>query len=114
MPGARDALARIHKRYRVVIFTTRVNPGQHGGEEQLAGVETWLAEHGFVKGEHYDEVTHEKVPALVYIDDRALHFVDWEQALAELGKRCTIAVEPAARFGPDSCHPRAIEVADPT
>src|SRR5687767_3473124 len=74
MPGAREALARIHQRYRVVILTTRVNPGLHGGDEQLASVEAWLERRGFVKGEHYDEVTHEKVPALVYIDDRALHF----------------------------------------
>lgn len=87
MPGAREALARIHQRYRVVILTTRVNPGLHGGDAQLASVEVWLERHGFVKGEHYDEVTHEKVPALVYIDDRALHFVDWDQALDELGQR---------------------------
>lgn len=87
MPGAREALARIHRRYRVVILTTRVNPTLHGGDAQLASVEAWLERHGFVKGEHYDEVTHEKVPALVYIDDRALHFVDWDQALAELGNR---------------------------
>lgn len=87
MPGAREALARIHQRYRVVILTTRVNPGLHGGDAQLASVEAWLERHGFVKGEHYDEVTHENVPALVYIDDRALHFVDWDQALDELGQR---------------------------
>jgi ribonucleotide monophosphatase NagD (HAD superfamily) len=87
MPGAREALARIHRRYNVVILTTRVNPALHGGEEQLAGVEAWLEQHGFVRGEHYDEVTHEKVPALVYIDDRALHFDNWDQTLAELGER---------------------------
>jgi hypothetical protein len=87
MPGAREALARIHQRYRVVILTTRVNPGLHGGDEQLASVEAWLERHGFVKGEHYDEVTHEKVPALVYIDDRALRFDNWDQALDELGQR---------------------------
>ncbi len=87
MPGAREALARLHKRYRVVILTTRVNPALHGGDEQLANVEAWLEHHGFIKGEHYDEVTHEKVPALVYIDDRALHFIDWDQAIDDLGKR---------------------------
>jgi ribonucleotide monophosphatase NagD (HAD superfamily) len=87
VPGAREALARIHRGYRVVILTTRVNPALHGGDAQLASVEAWLEQHGFVRGEHWDEVTHEKVPALVYIDDRALHFTDWNQALAELGQR---------------------------
>jgi hypothetical protein len=87
MPGAREALARIHRRYRVVIFTTRVNPDLHGGEEQLASVEAWLERHGFIRGEHFDEITHVKVPALAYIDDRALHFTAWDTALDELAER---------------------------
>jgi hypothetical protein len=85
--GAREALARIHRRYQVVIFTTRVNPAMDGAGEQRERIEAWLAEHDFVKGEHYDEITHVKPPALAYIDDRALHFLDWDQALAELGER---------------------------
>jgi len=87
MEGAREALARIHRRYRVVIFTTRVNPDLHGGEQQMGRIQEWLARHGFRLGEHYDEITHVKVPALAYIDDRALHFIDWTQALDELGSR---------------------------
>lgn len=87
IPGAREALARIHRRYRVTIFTTRVNPELHGGERQQEAIRAWLDRHGFHEGEHYDEITHVKVPALAYIDDRALHFVDWEQALTELGGR---------------------------
>jgi hypothetical protein len=85
--GAREALARIHRRYRVVIFTIRVNPDQPGHDRQRERMDEWLARHGFVVGDHYDEITHVKPPALAYIDDRALHFLDWEQALAELGTR---------------------------
>ena len=62
--GAREALARIHQRYKVVIFSTRVNPSLHGAENQMDRMQEWLANHGFKLGEHYDEITHEKVPAL--------------------------------------------------
>lgn len=85
--GAREALARIHRRYQVVIFTTRVNPSMPGHDRQWEAMDGWLSRHGFEPGEHYDEITHVKPPALAYIDDRALHFVDWEQALGELGDR---------------------------
>ncbi len=85
--GAREALARIHQRYKVVIFTTRVNPDLHGAENRMERIAEWLESNGFMRGEHYDTITHVKAPALAYIDDRALHFVDWDQALDELGQR---------------------------
>jgi hypothetical protein len=85
--GSREALARIHARYDVVIFTTRVNPDMHGSEVQMDRVLDWLAAHGFRKDEHFDRITHVKPPALVYIDDRALHFTAWDETLDELSGR---------------------------
>lgn len=82
--GVRDALARIHKRYNVVIFTTRVNPATHGGDTQMDAILAWLDRHGFRRGEHFDEISHVKQPALVYIDDRALRFTAWDTTLEEL------------------------------
>lgn len=87
MPGAIEALERLHRRYRVVILTTRVNPDMPGGNEQLKRVVDWLEEQGFEEGVHFDEVTHAKPPAVVYIDDRALHFTSWDQTLDELVER---------------------------
>lgn len=85
--GAREALERLHRRYKVVIFTTRVNPEMRGSNVQMDRVVDWLEENGFRKGVHFDEVTHVKPPAVVYIDDRALHFTSWDQALDEFGRR---------------------------
>ena len=85
--GALESLARLQRRYRVVIFTTRVNPDMPGGDLQLKRVIDWLEENGFREGEHFDEVTHAKPPAVVYIDDRALHFTSWDQALDEFRRR---------------------------
>ncbi|HEV2072777.1 MAG TPA: hypothetical protein VGR29_03960 [Thermomicrobiales bacterium] len=84
--GAREALARIHVRYKIVIFTTRVNPQMHGAESQMDAVHAWLETHGFRRGQHFDEITHVKPPALAYIDDRAIRFTDWESTLDELGQ----------------------------
>lgn len=84
--GAREALARIHVRYKVVIFTTRVNPQMPGAESQMNNVLAWLDRHGFRTGEHFDEITHVKPPALAYIDDRAIQFTDWDPTLNELGQ----------------------------
>ena len=85
--GAREALARLHRQFRVVILTTRVNPDMRDPAPQRAAMRRWLQHHGFREGEHYDAITHVKVPALVYIDDRALHFTGWAEALAIFDER---------------------------
>jgi hypothetical protein len=85
--GTHAALERLHRRYKVVIFTTRVNPDMPGGNVQLKRVIDWLEENGFEEGVHFDEVTHAKPPAVVYIDDRALHFTSWDQAMQDLRHR---------------------------
>ena len=82
--GAREALARLHRRYDLVIFTTRVNPALHGAETQMDRILAWLARHDFRRGEHFDEITHVKPPALAYIDDRAVRFTTWDATMDEL------------------------------
>lgn len=83
--GAGAALARVHARYRAVIFTTRVNPSLPGAQCGREAVVAGLEGHGMHRGEHWDEVTHEKPPALAYIDDRAVRLTTWEATIAELG-----------------------------
>jgi hypothetical protein len=65
--GAIDWLHEMVKRFNVAILTTR-------GEtpEGCAAVMTWLRKHGYTGPDL--EVTHEKVPALAYVDDRAIRF----------------------------------------
>lgn len=82
--GAREALARIHARYEVVIFTTRVNPAMRGADSQMDRILAWLEAQGFRRGEHFDDITHVKPPALAYIDDRAVRFTAWDTTLDEL------------------------------
>lgn len=53
--------------YNLFVFSSRALPGHEGG---ASGIRAWLCQHGFP--DLY--VTHEKIPALFYIDDRGVRF----------------------------------------
>src|SRR3989344_4019008 len=79
--GSHEALAQlVSDGFRVAIVTARMNPGFPTPEQQELWVKEWLAKNGFVEGTHYHEVTNNKPAAIAYIDDRAVVFMDWEQA----------------------------------
>lgn len=65
VPGAIDWLNEISKKFKVIIFTTRGKTA-----EGRKAVEVWLDRHGF----RAVEITAEKPPALIYLDDRAVRF----------------------------------------
>lgn len=69
--GARDGLKELEELgYTVVIFSTR----------DRQQIRDWLDKYGFPP---YD-VTNEKRPALAIIDDRAIRFLVWRQAIDDL------------------------------
>lgn len=86
LPGALEALTELRKTYAVFVHTTR-------WPKQVA---EWLAGHGVPTcvetGLHFEFwndqtqvlVTNRKLPAVAYLDDRAVLFVSWPQALAVL------------------------------
>ncbi|MFJ8727693.1 hypothetical protein [Streptomyces sp. NPDC093269] len=90
LPGALDSLRSLMQDHAVFIHTTR----------HAAAVAGWFADRGFdtvldvdgpshPKREFWNEqgallVTDRKLPAIAYIDDRAIRFRSWKQALAEL------------------------------
>jgi hypothetical protein len=73
-PGAFEFLEELSARgFRVVIFSTK----------DPKGVDAWLRSHGLA--EYVAEVTDRKVPAVAYVDDRAVRFRgDYKQALLEI------------------------------
>lgn len=85
MPGALEGLHELMRHYAVVVHTTR----------EPEPVIAWLEDRGFtcVRDTHiftfWDTqgvllVTSRKLPAVAYVDDRAVRFVDWTHTLAEL------------------------------
>ena len=65
--------------FYVVVFTAKLYSTKGRSTAQYR-IETWLREHGIP----YDEVSHEKSPSLVIIDDRAVNSISntWEEIKA--------------------------------
>lgn len=84
MPGALQGLRQLMEREPVFIFTAR----------RVEDVASWLLDRGLSVRVGFDGpfwntpgrllVTNRKLPARAYLDDRAVLFVDWEQALRDL------------------------------
>lgn len=65
VPGIKEAIADIRKKYRVVILSARcTSPGG------ILGIARYLSKHGIV----VDDIVSHKPGGVVYIDDRALRF----------------------------------------
>lgn len=73
MPGAVNAMQNLEDDFTVVIYTTKATT--EGGKK---AVEDWL-EYYHVP---YGQVTAIKPNAVLFVDDRALRFYDWDQASA--------------------------------
>lgn len=72
--GAKEALAGLAADgYEIVIFSTR----------EATQIVEWLDGHDFPAY----RVTNVKEPAVAQIDDRAVRFIDWSQALIETRDR---------------------------
>ena len=71
--GAIESLRELKARgYRLVIFSSRpVEP-----------IHDWLKKYELE--DCFDEVTNTKIPARIYIDDRAYHFENWEKTMEDL------------------------------
>lgn len=76
--GIKEEIARIREEYKVVVVSTRCY--KDGGIE---AIKEWLDKHGIV----VDDVTSEKPPAIVTIDDRAIVFDGESDGLLEKIKK---------------------------
>jgi hypothetical protein len=79
--GARDALKHLSKNYNIIVFTAKAKPDRPL-VNQKTGTELvweWLTKEKLDK--YVSEVTAEKPRALVYIDDKAIRFTNWEETL---------------------------------
>jgi hypothetical protein len=74
--GAREAVAQLRKRFRVVVHSSRC-----ASDAGFAAVKAWLVKHDI----EVDEVCRYKPPASIYVDDRAVPFRgDWQATIADI------------------------------
>jgi hypothetical protein len=88
LPGAREFLEwLVDTGYTVVIFTSRLSTVWHNSEgrdparailEQVEYLQEYFRRYELPA----DSVTAEKIPAIAYIDDKALNYRDWDSASA--------------------------------
>lgn len=71
LPGAAESLAELRSMGYYVFL--------HTGRHILESINTikWLKKHGMV----YDHIEFGKPPARIYIDDRGVHFKNWEETM---------------------------------
>jgi hypothetical protein len=68
--------------YEIVIFSTR----------DSTQIRLWLDDRKWPTTDYPQVIiTNEKLPAIAMIDDRAIHFIDWDSATAELQSRYPVA-----------------------
>lgn len=78
VPGIREALIKCCEKYHVAIFSSRCM-----NSRGTLAMELWLEEHDIP----YHQMTAQKIPALVMIDDRAICFKgDSENLFEQIGE----------------------------
>ncbi len=82
--GSLDAIKLLSLRFKIVIFTAKAKPDRplvegKTGQELLWD---WFNKHKVTQ--YITEITSEKPRALIYIDDNAYHFTNWNKAALDL------------------------------
>jgi 5'(3')-deoxyribonucleotidase len=84
--GSLEAVKELSKKYDIVVFTARLaNLDRDEFQKQNYQLACWLVKHGISK--YISHLTGSKPKAMIYIDDRALHFTNWKSALKETKER---------------------------
>ncbi len=74
--GTKEAITKLRIDYKVIILSSRAN-----SPAGLRAIAEWLEVHGII----VDGITATKIPAAIYVDDRALAFEgDWGELLQRI------------------------------
>ena len=85
--GVEDALKKISKKFKIVIFSSKVKPDRPlvNNKTGMQLVSEWLEKHNLKK--YVSEITCEKPRAKYYIDDKAIEFTSWDTTLDKINIR---------------------------
>ena len=75
-----NLIKELSKDYKIVIVSSRAST-----DEGVTAIDSWLGKYGIA--EYFDDITAMKVPAIAYVDDRAVPYAeDIEDMKKELNK----------------------------
>ncbi len=82
--GSLNPIKKLAEKYTLILFTAKAKPDRPlvNGKTGTELVWEWLEKYE-VK-DCFKEITAEKPRCLFYIDDKAIRFFDWEQALKDV------------------------------
>ena len=84
LPGSLESIRKISKKYKIVIYTAKAKKDRPliNGKTGTELVWEWLKKYEI--DDLIEEVPAEKPRAVCYIDDKAIQFINWNQALNDL------------------------------
>jgi len=84
--GSLEAIKKLAQEYKLVLFTAKAKPDRPlvDGKTGSELVKEWLVKYGI--DDCFQEITSEKPRCLFYIDDKAIRFCNWEDALSDVEK----------------------------
>ena len=84
--GSIESLRCLSKNYKIVIFTAKAKPDRPlvNGKTGIELIWEWLEKYNI--NQYVSEVTSEKPRCICYIDDKAIQYHNWKQALKDLEK----------------------------
>jgi hypothetical protein len=87
LPGTFEGLKKLSEKYTLILFTTKAKPdrGLINGRPTIELLWEWLEKHNLAQ--FISKITSEKPRAVVYIDDKAVRFDNWNDCLAELNAK---------------------------
>jgi hypothetical protein len=82
--GSIEAIKKMAEKYTIVIYTAKAKKDRPliNGMTGTELVWEWLHKYDLAK--YIKDVTAEKPRCICYIDDKAVHFINWNQALKDL------------------------------
>jgi len=84
LPGSLESIKKIAEKYKIVIYTAKAKKDRPliNGKTGTELVWEWLKKYKI--DTLIADVTAEKPRAICYIDDKAIQFINWNQALNDL------------------------------
>lgn len=82
--GSLESIRKLSEKFNIIIFTAKAKPDRPliNGKSGIELVWDWLKKHDI--DNCIKEITSEKPRAICYIDDKAIKFENWNQALIDL------------------------------
>ena len=82
--GSLEAVKKLARAYKLVLFTAKAKPDRPlvDGKTGAELIWEWLDKYGIK--EYFSEITSEKPRCLFYVDDKAIRFDNWNDALSDI------------------------------